>query len=82
MDENQFKGRWHQFKGELRKKWGQLTDDDLLECEDSYEKFLGVIQKRYGDQKDEVQRWADDWYSEREQQEILRRHATISRNQA
>ena len=45
MDENQFKGSWHQFKGELRKKWGQLTDDDLLECEDSYEKFLGVIQK-------------------------------------
>jgi uncharacterized protein YjbJ (UPF0337 family) len=45
MDENKFKGSWHQFKGELKKKWGQLTDDDLLECEGNYEKFLGIIQK-------------------------------------
>jgi len=69
MDANKFKGSWHQFKGELKKKWGALTDDDLLECEGNYEKFLGVLQKRYGDKKDEVQQWADDWYSEREQEE-------------
>jgi uncharacterized protein YjbJ (UPF0337 family) len=81
MDANQFKGSWHQFKGELKKKWGELTDDDLLEAEGGYEKFLGVIQKRYGDGKAEVKRWADDWYSEREQEEIRKRHATISRNQ-
>ena len=82
MDANKFKGSWHQFKGELKKKWGALTDDDLLECEGIYEKFLGVLQKRYGDKKDEVQQWADDWYSEREQEEIRRRQATTSRNQA
>ena len=70
MDANKFKGSWHQFKGELKHKWGQLTDDDLLECEGSYEKFLGVVQKRYGDKIDEVQQWADDWYSEHEQEEI------------
>jgi uncharacterized protein YjbJ (UPF0337 family) len=55
MDANKFKGSWHQFKGELKKKWGQLTDDDLLECEGDYEKFLGVVQKRYGDKKEELQ---------------------------
>lgn len=81
MDKNKFKGNWHEFKGELKRKWGKLTDNDLLECEGDYEKFLGVVQKRYGEQKDEVQRWADDWYSEREQEEIRRRHETISRNQ-
>jgi uncharacterized protein YjbJ (UPF0337 family) len=81
MDTNQFKGGWHQFKGELKKKWGQLTDDDLLEAEGDYEKFLGVLQKRYGDKKEEVKRWADEWYSEHEQEEIRRRQATTSRNQ-
>jgi uncharacterized protein YjbJ (UPF0337 family) len=81
MDKNQFKGGWHQFKGELKKKWGQLTDDDLLEAEGDYEKFLGVVQKRYGDKKEEVRRWADEWYSEREQEEIRQRQATTSRNQ-
>lgn len=81
MNANQFKGSWRQFKGELKKKWGELTDDDLLEAEGGYEKFLGVIQKRYGDRKEEVKRWADDWYSEREQEEIRRRQATTSRKQ-
>jgi uncharacterized protein YjbJ (UPF0337 family) len=82
MNSENFKGSWLQFKGEAKKKWGQLTDDDLLEAEGDYEKFLGVIHKRYGERKQEVQQWTEDWYSEREQEEIRARHATISRNQA
>jgi len=61
---------------------GELTDDDLLECEGNYEKFLGVVQKRYGDKRDQVEQWTNDWYSAQEQEEIRRRQATTSRNQA
>jgi len=78
MNKEQFTGNWQQFKGELKKKWGQFTDDDLLEAEGDYDKFLAVVQRRYGDRKEEVTRWAEDW-SERE--EILARKATESRNQ-
>jgi len=78
MNKEQFTGNWQQFKGELKKKWGQFTDDDLLEAEGDYDKFLAVVQRRYGDRKEEVTRWAQDW-SERE--EILARKATESRNQ-
>jgi uncharacterized protein YjbJ (UPF0337 family) len=81
MDKNRFKGGWHEFKGELKRKWGQLTDDDLLEAEGNYEKFLGVVQKRYGDKRDEVTQWADQWYSAHEQEEIRRKQATTSKNQ-
>jgi uncharacterized protein YjbJ (UPF0337 family) len=81
MDPKTFKGNWHEFKGECKKKWGQLTDDDLLECDGDYEKFIGVVQKRYGDKKDEIHNWATDWYSAREQEEVRRRHETVSRNQ-
>jgi len=81
MNSAQFKGGWKEFKGELKKKWGQFTDDDLLEAEGGYEKFLGVVQKRYGDKKEEVTNWTRDWYSKREQEEILRKQATTSRNQ-
>jgi len=81
MNSAQFKGSWKEFKGELKKKWGQFTDDDLLEAEGGYEKFLGVVQKRYGDKKEEVTNWTRDWYSKREQEEILRKQATTSRNQ-
>ena len=81
MNSNQFKGEWKQFKGELKSKWGDLTDDDLLEAEGDYDKFLGVIQKRYGDKKEELKNWTEDWYSKREREEIVSRKATESRNQ-
>jgi len=61
MNKDQFKGSWRQIKGEVKKKWGQFTDNDLLEVEGDYDKFLGVVQKRYGDEKEEVRRWVEDW---------------------
>ena len=45
MNKEQFKGSWQQFKGEVKKKWGQLTDNDLLEAEGDYDKFIGVVRK-------------------------------------
>jgi uncharacterized protein YjbJ (UPF0337 family) len=81
MNQDQFKGGWKQFTGELKKKWGQITDDDLLQAEGNYEKFKGIVQKRYGDQKEEIHKWTDDWYSKRERDEIAAEHATESRNQ-
>lgn len=64
MNTDQFKGKWNQFKGELKKKWGQFTDDDLTKIEGDYDKFKGSLQERYGDKKEEVSRWADDWYNQ------------------
>ena len=78
MNKEQFKGSWQQFKGEVKKKWGQLTDNDLLEAEGDYDKFLGVVLKRYGEQKEEVERWTEDWC---ERQAIASRKAAESRNQ-
>ena len=62
MNATHFKGKWNQFKGELKKKWGEFTDDDLSKIEGDYDKFKGVLQERYADKKDELSRWADDWH--------------------
>jgi uncharacterized protein YjbJ (UPF0337 family) len=62
MNEDQFKGKWAQFKGELKRQWGKITDDDLMQIEGSYEKFRGKVQERYGEQKEAVEQWTDDWY--------------------
>lgn len=62
LNEDQFKGKWKQFKGELKKKWGNFTDDDILYIEGSRDKLDGKIQERYGDRKDEVKKWIDDWF--------------------
>jgi len=63
MNQEQFKGGWDQLKGALKKQWGKLTDDDLLQIEGDQDKFNGTIQKRYGDNKEEVSKWADRWYA-------------------
>jgi uncharacterized protein YjbJ (UPF0337 family) len=64
MNADQFKGRWAQFKGELKTHWANFTDDDLLQIEGDYQKFQGKLQAKYGDRKEEVSRWADNWFEQ------------------
>ena len=62
MNTDTFKGQWKQFQGELKRQWGQFTDDDLMQIEGNYDKFVGKVQERYGEKKDDVMGWADRWY--------------------
>lgn len=61
MNEDQFEGKWKQFKGELKRQWGKFTDDDLLQIQGSHEKFVGKLLERYGNQKEDVKRWTEEW---------------------
>ena len=76
MNADQFKGRWNQFKGELKKQWGNFTDDDLLQIEGDYQKFQGKLQTKYGDRKEEVSRWVDQWF-EHQDADAARRERSI-----
>jgi uncharacterized protein YjbJ (UPF0337 family) len=62
VNKDQFQGKWKQFKGDLKKKWGNFTDDDLLVIEGDYDKFEGKLQERYGDKREDVRRWTDEWF--------------------
>jgi uncharacterized protein YjbJ (UPF0337 family) len=64
LNQDQFKGNWKQFKGELKQKWGKFTDDDLLFIEGSYDKYEGKLQERYGDRKEEIKQWTDEWFKQ------------------
>ncbi len=57
------KGSWKEMKGRLKEKWGQLTDDELTESEGNEEKFLGILQKRYGYTKERAKQEFDDFVS-------------------
>lgn len=41
-------GNWKQFKGHIKEKWNQLTNDDVEAMEGKREKIIGKIQERYG----------------------------------
>ena len=63
MNEDILKGKWRQLKGEVKSRWGKLTDDDVDRVEGDAEKLIGRVQERYGYQRDEAKREVDDFFS-------------------
>jgi uncharacterized protein YjbJ (UPF0337 family) len=52
MNAEQLKGQWKQIRGEVRKQWGKLTDEDLDRSGGEIQKLSGKIQEKYGVAKD------------------------------
>lgn len=46
-----FEGRWKQLKGDAKRAWGKLTDDDWDLAEGNRDKLVGSLQERYGWEK-------------------------------
>ena len=61
MNEHIPHGRWNQLKGQVRKTWGKLTDDDLDMIQGDIETLIGKIEERYGRSRDEIEAEVDDW---------------------
>ncbi len=59
MNQDRFKGKWNQVKGEIKKKWAGITDDDLLQAEGNLDKLVGKIQERTGEQKEAIHKALD-----------------------
>ena len=55
MNKDQFEGKWHEYKGKIKEKWGKLTDDDLNEIRGNKEALIGKIQSRYGYAKEKAE---------------------------
>lgn len=61
MNWDRIEGNWMQFKGKVKEKWGDLTDDDLDRMAGKRDQLVGRIQEQYGIGKDEAERQVDDW---------------------
>jgi len=57
----QVQGKWKQMTGEVKTRWGKLTDDDLTTIGGQKDKLVGVIQERYGIAKEQALKQVDDW---------------------
>ncbi|OGW33886.1 MAG: hypothetical protein A2010_16510 [Nitrospirae bacterium GWD2_57_9] len=65
MNTDILKGKWKEIKGDIKAKWGKLTDDDLTEIAGNEEKLVGILQKTYGYAKDEAEQEYRDFMSRR-----------------
>jgi len=53
------KGKWKQIRGEAKKWWGELTDDELDQINGERDKLVGKVQERYGRSKEEAEAEVD-----------------------
>ena len=51
------KGKWKEMKGEVRKQWGKLTDEDFQQIAGEKDKLVGRLQQRY-----EAERSAEEYF--------------------
>lgn len=55
MNKDIIQGNWQQLKGKVRQQWGDLTNDDVERLKGSRQELSGLLQERYGYQKDRVE---------------------------
>lgn len=58
---DKIQGNWKQFKGEVRSRWGELTNDEVDQIAGEREKLAGKLQERYGIAKQEANDQIDKW---------------------
>lgn len=49
-------GNWNQFKGKVKQRWGQLTDDELQEVEGNFDQLIGLVQQKTGEGRQQIER--------------------------
>jgi uncharacterized protein YjbJ (UPF0337 family) len=65
MNADILKSRWNQVKGDIRSKWGKLTDDDVTQIQGDTEKMIGKLQERYGLKREQAERDLNDFLNQR-----------------
>jgi uncharacterized protein YjbJ (UPF0337 family) len=61
MNWDQIEGKWKQYSGRIKEKWGKLTDDDLEVIRGRRDQLIGKIQERYGIVKQEAEREVNEF---------------------
>jgi uncharacterized protein YjbJ (UPF0337 family) len=56
MNWQQIQGKWHDYKGQVKQRWGKLTDQDLMVIDGKREELLGKIQERTGATREKAEK--------------------------
>ncbi len=54
-------GKWHELKGQVKQRWGKLTDDDMAKLTGKQEELVGLLQQRYGYAKEQAESEVNAW---------------------
>ena len=60
VNQETLKGHWHELKGKLRNKWGQLTNDELQSFDGNVERLVGLIQRKTGEARGTIETYLEE----------------------
>lgn len=61
MNWDQVEGKWKEFSGQVKQKWGKLTDSDVNSISGKRDELSGRLQKHYGYTKEQAEREIEDF---------------------
>jgi len=57
----ELKGHWNELRGQIKEKWGQLTDDELRQAEGNTDQLIGLIQRKTGEGREQITKFFDSF---------------------
>lgn len=64
VNQQTLQGNWNEFKGKIRSKWGQLTNDELQSFDGNVERLVGMIQRKTGEGREAVEKYLNELTSQ------------------
>ena len=58
---NEIASRWTRFSRDVKKKWSELTDDEVLQINGRREILAGKIKEKYGIAMEDANQQIDAW---------------------
>ncbi len=57
-------GKFRQLRGRLKERWGDLTDDELMQSEGNADRLAGLLQEKYGYTKERAKQELSEFLGE------------------
>jgi len=63
INAQELQGQWNNLRGQVKQKWGQLTDDDLQIHGGNVDQLVGRIQQKTGEGREAVEKYLTELVS-------------------
>ena len=61
MNWQQIQGKWQEYKGRAKQRWGNLTDNDLTVIDGKRDVLAGKLLASFGNSKERVEKEIAEW---------------------
>jgi len=60
INAQELQGQWSKLRGQVKERWGQLTDDDLQIQGGNVDQLVGRIQQKTGEGREAIEKFLND----------------------